>query len=500
MPQGGVTAFQTNFYIDTEELERARKDCACSAHPSNDVVSFCTSCDKAICVECMLGEHKPHVIQTITAVAVSARAQLTTDKQQLQNTVDAMKGHKVIVEKKQSMLKRQADKVKHELKERCTQLVALAEKCRDTQLGALESLTSDLSSSEKDTEIVASLEKKWTELAEEQRKIEQLLNSGQDLQIVLHARDWRLKHGGQNALQALLSDSWPPTVWGIPYLRNNDLNASESLSSAVSAAIGSVSTRKVLQLQFGVHMQEVIHCSKGGIYFMTIFENSDVCISFDQKDLPVQKFNAKGKLIDTVMQVTGKVTMQSLANGECLYVAATPSDKHALLAKSARQFVFEQNSSIQGIVKKVHIKSTKTLTSEWVPVFTLNCTTGLVFDINDTGTKVAILESSQDDEETRVLKIYQSPNPDPLHSVSLKSCHVSDICFCKIDGKEVLLIADEIHNGILLFDMEQGCICRHRFEHPFLVQPVALNTDRNGRVWVGCRTGKIFVCDKLVLR
>ena len=141
VPRQGVSAFQTNFYIDSKELEKTRRKRVCKTHPDNELVSFCTSCDLAICVECMLGEHKPHDIQTMAKAAVFSKNQLTVDKLRVQKCVKTMLTLAEIALKNQKILKDSVEETKADIETRYAQLVSAAERQRDAELAKLQTLS-----------------------------------------------------------------------------------------------------------------------------------------------------------------------------------------------------------------------------------------------------------------------------------------------------------------------------------------------------------------------
>ena len=177
-----------------------------------------------------------------------------------------------------------------------------------------------------------------------------------------------------------------------------------------------------------------------------------------------------------------------------------------MCAKSGR-FVLESGlPDGRGLVKKVEIKSKLTCISEWIPVFTLHCTSCVAFDVDDSGTRFAVLENDQTPDmgsrgRTRTLTIYQKPSPSPIHSLSFKSFQPSDVCFYSAEGKEVLLVTDETQGSIHAVCVEQG-VLQHSSpvsQAAALVQPTALTTDKDGWVWIGCRDGRIFKCHPPVM-
>ena len=499
VPSQGVSAFQTNFYIDSEELEKTRRKRVCKTHPDNELVSFCTSCDLAICVECMLGEHKPHDVQTMAKAAVFSQNQLTVDKLRVQKCVKTMLTLEEIALKNQKMLKDSVEEAKADTETRYAQLVSAAKRQRDAELAKLQTIAKELDGREKrDAKEISTLHEKRTGLTKMEQEIDDALVGGDHVQLVMLAGEMRTGRGSDQALQAMLPDDWPQTDVVCPTLR-----AADDVSSVVSATICHVTTKNVpLRVpESGWCLFETIRCSRRDIHRLVVLEDSgDVCVSYEHKDAPLQKFNKHGQLVDTVSEVTGKVAFQRHGGGGC-FCFVRETDR-LICAKSGR-FVLECGlPDGRGLVKKVEMKSKLTCISEWIPVFTLHCTRCVAFDVDDSGTRFAVLGNDQTPDtgsrgRTRTLTIYQKPSPSPIHSLSFKSFQPSDFCFYRVaEGKEVLLVTDEIHGSIHAVCVEQG-VLQHTSpvsQVAALVQPTALTTDKEGCVWIGCRDGRIFKC------
>ena len=65
---------------------------------------------------------------------------------------------------------------------------------------------------------------------------------------------------------------------------------------------------------------------------------------------------------------------------------------------------------------------------------------------------------------------------------------------------QVLLIADEFNDVIHVVDVQKERLTFSRFLDPgcpLLLQPTALNTDHRGRLWVGCRGGRLVTSEPL---
>ena len=95
--------------------------------------------------------------------------------------------------------------------------------------------------------------------------------------------------------------------------------------------------------------------------------------------------------------------------------------------------------------------------------------------------------------------------PPPRVSASFQP---ADVCFHWINGRQLLLIADEVNDEIHVVDVvttwsEHGLQTGKKLVFlrylapgsPLLIQPTALNTDSSGRLWVACRGGSILTVE-----
>ena len=77
------------------------------------------------------------------------------------------------------------------------------------------------------------------------------------------------------------------------------------------------------------------------------------------------------------------------------------------------------------------------------------------------------------------------------------SSNPSDICFYFMDGREVLLVADSEQNQIYVMDFlskVHQILGSLAFDCNRLASPTAMATDTTGRLWIGCKDGKILTC------
>ena len=74
---------------------------------------------------------------------------------------------------------------------------------------------------------------------------------------------------------------------------------------------------------------------------------------------------------------------------------------------------------------------------------------------------------------------------------------LSDLCFCRISGKEVLLVTVCYDNKVHVVDHTGGGHFLHHLDtgHLTLDRPRYLATDYHKHVWIGCHGGKVVVMD-----
>ena len=73
-----MSAFQNNFYILPEDLERAKNWKLCLTH--RKVLEFyCTGCNEALCIKCKMTQHESHPTQDMEEAADHAKSELCKD-------------------------------------------------------------------------------------------------------------------------------------------------------------------------------------------------------------------------------------------------------------------------------------------------------------------------------------------------------------------------------------------------------------------------------------
>ncbi|KAK7501752.1 hypothetical protein BaRGS_00007183 [Batillaria attramentaria] len=119
---------------------------------------------------------------------------------------------------------------------------------------------------------------------------------------------------------------------------------------------------------------------------------------------------------------------------------------------------------------------------------------GCLKDISQSGTDLVFMNWCQ----VSVYKIVPSEKRKrrvATYSPAGKKLYLSDACFCKVEGREMLLVAVEEDNKVHVLDHNDGCLfVRYLDTGPLtLHRPCVLATDGLQRVSIGCHVFVYFV-------
>nr|KAG5690076.1 hypothetical protein BaRGS_016384 [Batillaria attramentaria] len=201
VPPGGVSDFQTNFYISVEDLERARKGMFCMAHPKDDLDLFCVDCDLPVCLKCVMTKHKTHETQDLSEAAEGAMSQLDKDRKRLQSCVWDVQKHVQLVTQEQQAVKDKHAALVANIRNRQATLKAAVDKYTDDALASLHNITTDITDTHKAD--LHCLQQNLQQLTKLQQRVQQAVDSGAGCELVTVAREMRCGRGSEEAVQKL---------------------------------------------------------------------------------------------------------------------------------------------------------------------------------------------------------------------------------------------------------------------------------------------------------
>ena len=165
------------------------------------------------------------------------------------------------------------------------------------------------------------------------------------------------------------------------------------------------------------------------------------------------------------------------------------SDWSGFISKSSTPYLFQSGSIYRftsvGLPPQVDTNA----------VQTVNAPSTTAFDVSVDGqffafaisSMASIFDKIQASTALRSYACYSEPDGNAA----------DDVCFCFIDGEEMLLVAFSALNTVHVVDHKDGCCFVRTLETDQcpLNKPLRLTTNHQGRVWVGCNGGKVVIFD-----
>ncbi|KAK7474363.1 hypothetical protein BaRGS_00034411 [Batillaria attramentaria] len=510
VPPGGVSALQTNFYISTEDLERARKGVLCMAHPKDDLDLFCVDCDLPVCLKCVMTKHKTHETQDLSEAADRAMSQLGKDRERLQSCVGDVQKHVQLVTQEQQAVKDKHAALVANIRNRQATLKAAVDKYTDDALASLHNITTDITDTHKAD--LHCLQQNLQQLTKLQQRVQQAVDSGAGCELVTVAREMRCGRGSEEAVQKLTTKQ--TTTVCRPVLR-----FSATLDATLEHTrdyMGSAAKMEMAVSAPEVTVMEQFRCREDpdtDVYHVCPMTDGNVWVSYEpsmmREGTTIESFNTDGEVVNTYKEnIRAKVTRVPRKNGFSMRAKAQRTRNIETFAKRTepqltRFFGLDNDLTGQATVLTNQIVSENPHKIEPTKECTVTCAAYRAFDVGASEQLFVVLEEAQAPDLQRTVRLYRRPQPDAIatYNPPVEPFQPSDVCFYTLGGHEVLLVADELNNAIHVVNVQDGRLSFARYLAPgcpLLVQPTALNTDTRGRLWVACRGGTILTCIPVV--
>ncbi|XP_070206012.1 tripartite motif-containing protein 3-like [Littorina saxatilis] len=201
VPQGGVGSFQNNFYLNPQDLDKARDGTLCLTHSNQELDLYCEDCKLAVCLKCVLTKHKLHSTKDLSEAASEAKSELKLSQVRLRKAVSYMTDE-VSAESKE--LKDVQDKkaaLQAAVTNKRATLVAMVNKICDETLTSLDTVSGKIES-----QINKELDSKRNnigELCQLQQQTQQAIDSGTSLKLLTVAKEMREGRGSPQAVTNL---------------------------------------------------------------------------------------------------------------------------------------------------------------------------------------------------------------------------------------------------------------------------------------------------------
>ncbi|XP_070186128.1 uncharacterized protein [Littorina saxatilis] len=512
VPSGGASGFQSNFYLDEEDLELARKGpgtILCSVHDMTPLEFMCVQCDQAICIKCRLTKHMHHEAEDLSEAAARSQDRLETVKVRLEGTInfltkqaeEADTNHKAAIEKGK-LLEGQV-KVQHDA------LVARVVRQRD--LAVKEIKQSNAKVVEKLSADAQNVKQEVDSLLQLQQRVHHALNDASDAEKV-HTEKEICEEGQSSVEQLKRAESSVPDTTVRPGLHYDQSAVSDD---DIRRFLGSPVK---LSLPCGPVLEVVVpiyQCGQEGACreVHSVCHGSDqlICLSFGGT-LPDYAGETQIGITDKgdmkkihPEQKNKKVTFVKFADGKLTSGKHDKTTNFTLYAKHEILILLISKDIKTRLFEKLTILSTKPFTTTKIPLFNINSEHTVACDATKDEQLFVVIEEKATGHSQKAeynVRLFHRGQRDPFTTYQPPDAgfHPTDVCFWQEDGWQKLLVADAQNDSVHVVNVEEDACLFERYlaaGNGHLVRPTALNVDDRNRVWIGCGNGWILRCEKL---
>ena len=479
------------------ELQRARDGSFCKDY-HNKPLLYCVECQTPICLICKSMEHDGHETEDLREAAARAQGQLKLGKTSVERAQAELRERVEVARREQQTLRDKQAAVEAAIRDRFTRLVAAAVKIRDEELSSVQALSADLQSG-----LAADLDQLLRNLDEVNlldQRLDQVVQSGAGCELLTLAKEMNDGKGSQKSVDELTSQS--KGVFCRPFLRFSVTD--DVLVDYIRRFLGSVDKVWMDVTAPEVTRVERFRCGEEqdiDVFSLRPLEDGKVCVSFARRDSrddapAVEKFDEKGKTAEKVPP--GSRPGRSRDSENVLF--KPPGTESLITTDKSRKktnFILHNNLSGKADIKRERATPDGRVIAQTAKEFSIKVGAHRAFDVDASERLFVVLEESEDAGTQRKVRLYRRRNENAITTYTPPSAafQPSDVCFYRLGGQQVLLVSDEGNDAIHVVNVQDGAMRFLRYLAPgcpLVVQPTALNTDAQGRLWVACRGGDII--------
>ena len=495
VPAGGLAGFP-DFYYQPDVVEYG---VMCPTHPRQELDMYCVDCQLTLCLACVVTEHTQHATKDLSDAVNEARTQLSQCEPRLLRAASHMVQEVEAAKRERQTLQNKKAALERTIRKRHALVVALADKFRDDLLDTLSTECEEMASGL--TKDLDYKQKNLDELRQLQQRLQEAIGSGEGSEVLAVAKEMRDGPGKSKAsVTGTVASSKKSFICEPSELcKVTEEDVLQHLLR-VFATVDKVWMLAVEQFRCGEDKDIEVFCiCPGG--------DGVVSVSFAQygmrEGVPSAWFDEKGTCVKL-----GKAN-------ECKAAYKGRTDGHNIgVAQQKRYFQTYNKSQTDSHIRLQNtLKSKAYVQRDRVPSdggsqldarvdFTIKVGAHRAHDVDDSEQLLVVLEEPEAPETQRKVRLYRRPEEDAIAAYTPPSlaCRPSDVCFYRLGGQEVLLVSDEGNDAIHVVNVQDGAMSFLRYLAPgcpLLVQPTALNTDTQGRLWVACRGGDIITMTPL---
>ena len=174
---------------------------------------------------------------------------------------------------------------------------------------------------------------------------------------------------------------------------------------------------------------------------------------------------------------------------------STPKHAFAALSKRDIRFSVKAPGANKARDSVICALEARTLPSLWIvsqAAFSIAAHLPQALDVDSTGQYFAVVVP----RPAVQLHHPSQPNPVAVYNPPMENFSPADVCFHVMDGTEVLLVADWFNSAVHVLGFKDGFRFRGYLGAgcPLMMQPTALTSDYDNRLWIGCKGGQLLVC------
>lgn len=528
VPDKGVAAFKNNIYISTKDTAGPKTEsddtelrkAICENHPETErrpIELYCSQCQVCLCWKCKNIFHLNHPTEHVAMTAERMKVKMNSDKNTLQLDIDGLKKHMGRCQKEQQDLRSKREAVRKNIESRHKLLIAMADRFREEALFSLDTVTAGIESQlPKDH-----LEKTVDDLERLCKRLDTCrpTSSTEAGRLLMTAqkiyRDLEAKTEAVQMVRAacVLTAGRRVSKPSLNYSVSSDL-----VAEVCRNFLGTVVRRDWEAIPPVIKVREQFRSEKGRKQdiFSLMATADKVYLSYDKK--PTDDVEQEPDMLSHAGQVQtwrnppstrGKTSFTLLDNGSCgiikqvggCFMSYAKSRRGLMLQNDLNGTAALVNKALNELdVVQAQIEGLSVgADSSRHMLQVIQCGPHRSFDVHPTEPLIAVVEEPVLPSCRRSVVLFYHGRRSVYRSpVELENYQPSDVCFHKLAGRDVLLVADEVNDAIHVVDVQTGKFLRYLApECPKVIQPTALNVDTTGRLWVACRGGTILVCKSL---
>ncbi|KAK7088390.1 uncharacterized protein [Littorina saxatilis] len=516
LPRGGAAALQTNFYVNRTSNPapqqpssvQQRTGTFCTNHDEKLLEFFCVQCQQPICLNCKLTEHERHTTVDLRKAVDSKNRELIPEKNRLQRAVVDMAERVEKTKAEQQAVRNKKATVLKNIEDRYAILVEAAENYKDKAVDSLNSVSTGIESA------VAKVLKKQEGNLQALLKIQQQLNKATNnktgTEIFTVAKELTSGRASAQSVQRMTSQE--VSVISRPVLHFK--TTGDVMLQKARDYFGTVSKVDMEATPSEMEIARQFQCGYASDLeiFSLCHENQDsprLWVSYERRrfagQVPVEQFNERGDYKTDGATYVGKTSLKAHSRG--LIPLCQRADGVDTFSKSLTAPYYKLENNLSGTAKVSRLTISRGYPPRQITdtEFSINVGPHRAFDVDETGQFFVVVEEPATHETWRKVKLYQRPGGYPVNTYTppTEMFQPSDVCFYTLNGKQVLLVTDELNDCIHVVRVQPGSLSKIPFLTPgcpSLVQPTAMAVDVYARLWLACRGGTILCMEPLANR